>query len=48
MGGYTYVDIETEAKAFNVTPGDTVTIVVRSATNNDAYLLGTRLLVSTV
>lgn len=48
MGGYTYVDIETEAKAFNVTPGDTVTIVVRSETNNDAYLLGTRLLVSTV
>ena len=48
MGGYTYVDIETVDKVFDLTPGDLVTVVVRSETNNDAYLLGTRLLVSTV
>lgn len=43
MGGYTYVDIETETMAFDLAAGSEVTIVVRSDTEDDKYLLGTRL-----
>lgn len=43
MGGYTYVDIETETMAFDLAVGSEVTIAVRSETEDDKYLLGTRL-----
>ena len=43
MGGYTYVDIETDTVAFDLAAGSMVTIAVRSETAGDKYLLGARL-----
>lgn len=43
MGGYAYVDIETEARAFDLAAGSMVTLAVRSETDHDKYLLGARL-----